>query len=910
MSEENLEQNSIPHLCGGTLFALLLQAKRTSNKKAKEKLMVGGTDKLADEDLLAGLIKLMTGEEDISRGGTLKKCATLYKTCQKCSSGYIPFTDRTAVSAFDKLVKDENPEVYTRMMDFVDTYLAPGKLNWLVQALIETITDDNSIPDDASFYIDYSKTEARRSIKNIRSVTLQPFLVSVLDYVVLNAPDSESGRPTFESWFKQEKKQTEWKYCGHVGDKIGEIEVNLADYEPDSDDSFSEDDETLDKIPLVVESVAPDLDTILDAGIYMGEKEIFDFGDEDDDIDIEPLPFEKYLNGAVEYYKDKKILLNREVPRKFYDIYVCNDLAFHNPYASGAEDEGIETISDGTVQLLEKKSKYLIIEGTGGMGKSMYLTHLFLSSAKQYMETGRLPVLILLKDYKRETIGTIEFIWHAVKAYDQSITKNQIIKMLEDKKMILLLDGMDEIKSSLRDNFYMDLEGLIKAYSGNTIIMTSRPISSFIAYAKFSLLDIQPLTEEQAVSLLDKIEFWDNTAKQDLIEALKNGLYDSHKQFASNPLLLTILLMTYSSFGEIPGKMHVFYSMAYNTMARFHDKTKGLTRPMHTNLTPEEFAKYFSQFCARTYVEEKLEFTDRLFSVYMDKVLRGTDAKAAGVTSRDFIEDLTDNLCIMYKEGETYYFIHRSFQEYFAAVFFANDYESKLEQLGDYFDEKNNRTYTDRTFDMLYDMIPGKVERFIFLPYLRKMFNKDERNMGDEYWRFLLCQYPTLVHQEGETCVYIPTLPRSYVYQKMIIEKNLFSSVDLDKITWPEQVHHLEKANWVKVYREFMDEDAYERYPDPLRIPEEILNITDLDAEEAVPDKYIEYFGKPEVVGETINVEVEELLKDQMHYKPLIDFMEQDSFPLMEEFKKVKAYFAHLQKWDEQERKSKRLFDD
>ena len=185
------------------------------------------------------------------------------------------------------------------------------------------------------------------------------------------------------------------------------------------------------------------------------------------------------------------------------------------------------------------------------------------------------------------------------------------------------------------------------------IVITSRPIYNFITYSKFSIFDIEPLTKSQALSLIDKLDFWDLAAKKSFTEALDRQLYNSHYQFASNPLLLTIMLMTYSSFGEVPAKMHVFYSKAYETMARLHDATKGsFKRPLHTKLTPEDFAKLFAEFCARTYRDEELEFTDITFAAYMKKVLKDTFAEKAGVTPRDFLLDLTDNLCVMYHEGE------------------------------------------------------------------------------------------------------------------------------------------------------------------------------------------------------------------------------------------------------------------
>ena len=55
-----------------------------------------------------------------------------------------------------------------------------------------------------------------------------------------------------------------------------------------------------------------------------------------------------------------------------------------------------------------------------------------------------------------------------------------------------------------------------------------------------------------------------------------------------------------------------------------------------------------------------------------------------------------------------------------------------------------NRNYSDKTFDMMYDMIPDKIERFIFLPFLDKLISKYSENNMDEYWAFLEDQNPII----------------------------------------------------------------------------------------------------------------------------------------------------------------------
>lgn len=657
-------------------------------------------------------------------------------------------------------------------------------------------------------------------------------------------------------------------------------------------------------IILDVNGVAPDLGTYEDGVLYLDKR----ITDED-----EANPFQKYLDAASSYYSTKKTLLYAEKPHPFYELYVCNNVRYRKFRATGARDFKPEkNISNATIEKLEAESKYIIIEGTGGIGKSMLLTHLFLSSAEKSADTGSTPFFLSLKNYKDTTSGIVDFIWKSAREFDAVISQNDIITALQEKNLVLLMDGLDEIQSTIRENFDTDLEAFIKSYPGNTIVITSRPVFSFITYSKFSVFDIQELTKEQALELVQKLEFWDTAAKENFMKDLDRHLYTSHYQFASNPLLLTIMLMTYTTFGEVPAKMHVFYSKAYETMARLHDASKGtFKRKLHSKLTPEEFAKYFAEFCARTYTEEVLEFTERTFSAYMAKVLKDSYAEFTGVQPRDFLLDLTDNLCIMYREGEKYYFIHRSFQEYFAAVHFASSYDNKLKKVGDFFERMQHRSYTDRTFAMLYDMIPAKVERFIFLPFLESLM-ADCSKAGDdeEYWEFLERMYPALYYEEGETGDSYPNEPQSFLYQSIVREKLLEAASDLDDYGWPKQIYDLPTKTWVSAYREFTDDEGFYNYPDPVLIREELLEDTTVFAEEDLPSQYFDYFGSPDEVGITVEIEIYELRKNPAKYAWLRDFMEQAEFPILREYCNVKKYYEELKARIEKENDSNSLFDD
>lgn len=147
--------------------------------------------------------------------------------------------------------------------------------------------------------------------------------------------------------------------------------------------------------PIIIDpnGKAPDLGFYQDGVLYFEKIRGVD--------EYEVNPFTKYLDVAVTYYSTKKTLLYAEKPHPFYDLYVCNDVRYKKFRVTGVRDLKTEKIiSNATVAKLEAESKYVIIEGIGGIGKSMLLTHLFLSSAKETYSTGITPLLLSLKSIR------------------------------------------------------------------------------------------------------------------------------------------------------------------------------------------------------------------------------------------------------------------------------------------------------------------------------------------------------------------------------------------------------------------------------------------------------------------------------------------------------------------------------
>lgn len=646
---------NVPFLCGGIFFDLLLQARKP-RRKARDK-QKGGTDGLSDQDVMKGLVYVLTGDE-LKLAGDFSKSTSEYKTCKSNSNTYIPFEDIVTVSSFIDSLKRKDPDVQSRMSEFLERFIVPAKYEWLVKSLIETIHDDIAISDETVFSINQAEELSVTDLLSVNAVELEIFLLSVFGYILQNRTDNSLGLNTFHTWFGRKSERAEWKFINEsIGSSISH-EITIIRYQTDDEDDEYENEPDMSRYAPVIfgsDGVAPDLATLKNGDIFLMDRFLL----ENVDMGV----FEDYLDKATKFYENIKTLLYSEKPRKFKEFYVCNHLQTKE-FVGGPKTKLI----DSSIGTLSATANRLIISGIGGIGKSMMMRHLFFDCADSYKDDGLLPILVPLNNYKETQTDVTEVLYDTICEFSDDVDQDDFDKLLESGKLVILLDGLDEVIGNTRKVFQSALINLIKKYPDNTIIISSRPNSTFIQMGHFQIIEILPFEKEQALELVEKLDFHDKVAKEKFIKDLDRKLFQSHKQFASNPLLLTIMLMTYSSYGEVPAKRHIFYAKAYETMARLHDASKGAyVRPMNTNLSPEVFAEYFSEFCARTYKAGIFEFSVDTFSKHMDATIKRI-GRHIEATSRDFLADLTDNLCIMYKEGERYYFIHRSFQEYFCAV--------------------------------------------------------------------------------------------------------------------------------------------------------------------------------------------------------------------------------------------------
>jgi len=279
MEAKSVANVGYPILCGGTVFTLVLEARkqRTSQRSRYE----GEQDGLSQTETLTGLGRVVYPEyEPPKNRQTFKTNVNAYKSCTDEGSN-LSFLFPSARDAFNNRVKTEYPKALQAMRNFADQFLEVGTSikneEKLVKALLELIVTDASITDQQEFFISSGgKGISKATIRHMSDFTLQPFLLGVWHYAVTNQLNNKLGKETFNAWCPPTGR-AERKYEGKMGNGITR-KINVEMMAGSTDESIAEGEVAVTLDPVVAESTNPELDmdpkriTVNNYGIVENQK--------------------------------------------------------------------------------------------------------------------------------------------------------------------------------------------------------------------------------------------------------------------------------------------------------------------------------------------------------------------------------------------------------------------------------------------------------------------------------------------------------------------------------------------------------------------------------------------------------------------------------------------------------------
>lgn len=454
----------------------------------------------------------------------------------------------------------------------------------------------------------------------------------------------------------------------------------------------------------------------------------------------------KYNFAFTEYFKAKAKNLSKLKP-----IFSPQVVDLQNIYVPQNIIIDSDTYTFNQINKAIKRNGKLILLGTAGAGKSCFSKSFFLRTIKN--KNTYFPIFYELRKLNDSEKTIIDSLVEDIAEYNAKFSKENLAYVLGRKDTLLILDGFDEINFDKKHEYFQEITKLAETYPDLKFIVSSRAEEGlFIEWSLFTVAELQQLNLEQACEVIEKINY-NSDVKTRFIDALKKSLFEQHEDFASNPLLLNIMLLTFEQISDIPSEMHIFYGQAYEALFNRHDSSKsGFKRQSLTNLDIRKFKIVFSLFCLTTYCKQQFEFEDKELQDTLRKCLDTTENNH--VSTENMKRELLNNVPLLIQDGLKFCFAHRSFQEYFTAFYLAHH---KQDMPYEVFDMACQRIATDSVADMLFEMNKPVLEKQWILPKIDKILvDMDKSNTYEARFCNMKKFYDAAwIHDMGDELIFL-----------------------------------------------------------------------------------------------------------------------------------------------------------
>jgi DNA replication protein DnaC len=257
-------------------------------------------------------------------------------------------------------------------------------------------------------------------------------------------------------------------------------------------------------------------------------------------------------------------------------------------------------------QIFEQSRRRLLVTGAPGAGKTSLLLHL----AIELLETDHenLTAVLNLATWN-SSFATLDDWLREILPAELGVTKRYAADILQQGKLTLLLDGLDEVDKSHRASCL----DAIKSYSGKrrTDFVISTRKDEYKALEKdapvWAQIEVLPLTKAQLLAQLDRADRRDFPEAPDLKAALQNN--PLLLKVAETPFYLNCLQLLFrggSTLSELNFKGETVEARQAEIVERFTKQALAMRSP--NGYTPEQVQRWLSFFASRLTQRNKVVF--------------------------------------------------------------------------------------------------------------------------------------------------------------------------------------------------------------------------------------------------------------------------------------------------------------
>ncbi|MBD2395469.1 NACHT domain-containing NTPase [Cyanobacterium aponinum FACHB-4101] len=323
-----------------------------------------------------------------------------------------------------------------------------------------------------------------------------------------------------------------------------------------------------------------------------------------------------------------------------------------------------------------KKYNQLIILGKPGSGKTTFLKYITIQSISENFLNDFIPVFISLKDFA-ELENNLNLCQYITQLFTSNlcIKDSDINSLLALGKLLILLDGLDEIKEQNTKKVIKEIQYLFDKFPNNRFIITCRIAAKEYIFENFTEVEIADFDQKQIESFVTN---WFRAKNLQLTKEFLKQLKINQpiQELASNPLLLTLLCLEFEESGDFPNERGELYKRAIDTLLRKWDSKRGIQRDIvYKQLSVQRKEILLTEIAFKTFKEEnyllKQSNLEKLITDYIQNLPDAqTDLETLRTDSQAVLKSIEAQHGLLVEQAKNIYsFSHLTFHEYFTAKY-------------------------------------------------------------------------------------------------------------------------------------------------------------------------------------------------------------------------------------------------
>ncbi|MBD2491358.1 NACHT domain-containing NTPase [Aulosira sp. FACHB-615] len=323
--------------------------------------------------------------------------------------------------------------------------------------------------------------------------------------------------------------------------------------------------------------------------------------------------------------------------------------------------------------VLERNTNLMVV-GKPGSGKTTYLQRIVTECNDGKLQAQRIPVLIKLREFvddgRKYAYNLEQFLGQLWR-----LSNAEIELVLNQGRVLVLLDGLDEVTGEAGKQIANEIKRFARAYSQVQVVVTCRTQSQVSRFERFDYVEVADFNEEQVRVFA---AHWfrtvcadaGDTKAREFLEQLFREENKAIRELAITPILLSLTCAVFHRTGKFYSKRSKLYEEGLELLLVQWDKSRSVERDeIYRDLSVERKLELLNYVAVKKFEQEQ-------YVLFEQEELEGYIGEFLGIERRDSRGVLraiaSQHGLLIERSQKVWSFSHLTFQEYLVARCFSN----------------------------------------------------------------------------------------------------------------------------------------------------------------------------------------------------------------------------------------------